>query len=246
MSEQQPGGDARTEVRDQGPEAHGPPSGTATAGPGPSDRPGRDREPARTGAAIGWGIAFITAGVLWVLALLDVPIAWELVLPAGIIVIGVALLAGVRGPVRSGLIGLGVVLAVVAVVAMAIPSLAFTAGERQVTPGSVAELERTYEPGAGVLQLDLRDLDLPAGTTTVAARVNFGELVVTVPSDVAVTGEASVRVGEVDTFTRTAAGFAPSVALDEPGDGTGESGDAAERTLELDLEVGFGRVEVRR
>ena len=211
----------------------------------PSD-PGREppehRPAARGAGAVGWGIAFIAAGVLWILSLLDVPIAWELVLPAGIIIIGIALLAGVRGAVRGGLIGLGVVLAVVALFAMLLPSgtfaATFTAGDNDVTVDEIADLESSYEHGAGVLSIDLSDLALPEGTTELRASVNFGELIVTVPPDVTVTGEAAVRAGEISTFGATTAGLAPRVSIDEAGDET--------RVLDLDLDVGFGQIEIRR
>jgi hypothetical protein len=200
----------------------------------------RLERPRSSGAApVGWGIALIAAGVLWILRTLGVPIAWEMILPAGVIVIGIAILAGVRGALRSGLVGLGAVLAIVAVIAMAVPSFTFTAGDRALSVDRVEDVESTYEHGAGVLRLDLSGLELPEGTTEISARVNFGELVVIVPPDATVTGTASVRIGEVSTFGRTAAGFAPSEEFAETGQETA-------RVLELDLEVGFGRVEVRR
>jgi hypothetical protein len=189
-------------------------------------------------AAVGWGIAFVASGIVWILVQLDVPIAWELVLPTAIILVGVTLLLGVRGAARGGLIGLGGVLAVVAVATMALPTFSFTAGERVVVGGEIADLE-TYEHGAGVLRLDLRELDLPEGRTTVEASVAFGELVVVVPPDVTVEGTARVRVGEVSAFGRSTAGFAPRRELRDPGADDG-------RVLELDLEVGFGRIDIRR
>jgi predicted membrane protein len=217
-----------------------PPTGPS----GPRREPPEDRPASRGGgAAVGWGIAFIAAGVLWILSLLEVPIAWELVLPAGIIIIGVALLAGVRGAARSGLISLGVVLAVVALFATLLPSrtlaATFTAGDNDVTVDTVADLDPVYEHGAGVLRLDLSDLAVSEGVTQVSASVNFGELIVIVPADVTVTGETIVRAGEVSIFGSTTAGFAPSATIDEAG--TDEA-----RVLDLDLDVGFGRIEVRR
>lgn len=220
----------REETRSREPES-GPPPATAATDRGRSGG-------GRSGAAVGWGIAFLAAGVLWILALLDLAIMWEYVLPVGVVLIGVALLLGVRGPVRGGLVGFGSALAAVALVGVLVPSLTFTAGDRTIVVDAADEIASSYELGAGTLTLDLRGADLPEGTTRIAGRVNFGELVVVVPPDVTVTGQAAVRVGEVDSFDRNTAGLVPSVEIERT------VGDA-DRVLEVDLQVGFGRIEVR-
>jgi hypothetical protein len=220
----------------------GPPAGGPSPPPPPDDRapeqtPGAEPRPA-TGP-IGWALALIGAGVLWLLSLAGVQIAWELVLPVAVIVIGLVLLAGGRRVTRSGLIGLGVVLAVAALVLSVTPmQVSITAGDRIHTVTDLAELESSYRLGAGTLTLDLRDLDLPAGTTELAASVSMGELVVRVPADVTVTGTGHTLAGEVDAFGRTTAGVSPRRTLNEAGD------DAP--VLDLELRTGLGRIEVTR
>jgi predicted membrane protein len=112
-------------------------------------------------------------------------------------------------------------------------------GDRVHRPTSMAELDGRYELGAGNLQLDLRGLELPAGTTEVSASVGAGEVTVWVPADVAVEVEAGTGAGDLDILGRRSNGLGPRVSHSVPGDG----GDAR---LVLDLSAGVGSVEVRR
>lgn len=192
---------------------------------------------ARSGA-IGWGIALVGLGILWILVQVGVSVAWEIALPVGIILVGLALLLGVRGGARAGLVGMGLVLTVSALVVTTMPTVVFSVENRDVSVDTVADIE-PYEQGAGQLHLDLRDLDMPVGRTPVEARLGFGELVVIVPPDVTIVGDAGVRAGEITAFGRSTAGFTPGLKIEEVGGDT-------ERILELDLEVGFGRIEIRR
>lgn len=214
-----------------------------TVPPPPADRPpGRSASAdRRTGIRpLGWALALIGAGVVWLLHLVGVTIDWQLTLPLAIIAIGSVLLIGGRYVARSGLVGLGLLLTVIALVLSVSPvTPSITAGDRDHTVADVAELDASYTLGAGTLTLDLRDLDLPAGTTELSASVAMGELVVRVPTDVRVTGTGQTFVGEVDIFGRTTAGVAPRAALEE-------AGTDDDRVLDLDLRTGFGRIEVTR
>jgi hypothetical protein len=204
----------------------------------PDPPPGDDRKPRRS-RPVGWGIAFIAAGVLWMLSLAGVDIRWDLVVPVALIGIGLALAVGARWGTGGGLLGLGIVLTIVAIVTSLLPvPVTASAGDRELTITEITELQPSYSLGAGSLTLDLRDLELPRGTTEVAARVTLGELVVRVPDDVAVTGRASVTIGEVEGFDHTNEGIGPSIQLS--GDGPDDA------ILELDLRAGIGRIEVTR
>ena len=66
-------------------------------------------------------------------------------------------------------------------------------GDRTERPVTPAELD-TYELGAGDFVLDLRQLQVPPGTTAVRARVGVGELVVELPDGVSAQVVASTGV----------------------------------------------------
>ena len=229
-----------THPPDTGPPAYGP-TPPPPDGREPEEPSGAEPRPAATGS-VGWALALIGAGVLWLLHLAGVAIAWELVLPVAVVAIGVVLLAGGRRVARSGLIGLGVVLTVAARVLSVTPlAVSFAAGDRTHTVTDPAELESSYRLGSGTLTLGLRDLELPEGTTELAASVSMGELVIRVPADVTVTGTGTghTLAGEVDGFGRTAAGVAPRRVRDEAGVGGAP-------VLDLELWSGLGRIEVTR
>ena len=207
-----------------------------TSPPGPPPEP--DREPRRS-RPIGWGLAFIGVGILWMLSLAGVAIRWDLIVPIVLIGIGLLLAVGAGWGTGGGLLGLGIVLTIVAIVTSLLPIPATArAGDRDLTVTEISDLDPSYSLGAGTLTLDLRDLELPTGTTEVAARVTLGELVVRVPDGVAIAGQARVTIGEAEGFDRTDAGIGPSVELSRDG--------PADRILELDLRTGIGRIEVTR
>ena len=107
-------------------------------------------------------------------------------------------------------------------------------GHWRHTPADLTE----YELGVGNLQVDLRQLQVPAGTTLVEARVGIGELDVELPDGVSVQVEATSGLGEVQVLGQEEGGFGSRV--DAVGLGGGD------RRLRLDLRVGLGQVRVER
>jgi phage shock protein PspC (stress-responsive transcriptional regulator) len=73
-------------------------------------------------------------------------------------------------------------------------------GHKSFTPTSTAALEQTYRLGIGELDLDLTQLSLPVGETRVKARVDYGDVEVVVPSDVAVRAYGRARLGYVNVL----------------------------------------------
>jgi hypothetical protein len=249
--------DDRPETAPPTPPPGTPPGGyAAPSDPGSSAAGTADWSPAPTGAGwsaptgsgapephhrrpVGLALVLITVGVVWLLALAGVSLPWELLVPGALVVTGVLVLLSSRWRGGNGLIGFGIALAIFALV-VAVPSpAALSAGDRTIAVTDVADLEDRYGLGAGTMTLDLRELDLPPGTTEVRAGVNLGELVVVVPPDATITGEGRVFLGEIEHFDRTSGGVAPRAALSEPGDD-------ADRILDLRLRVGLGQIEVRR
>lgn len=110
-------------------------------------------------------------------------------------------------------------------------------GDREYSATTVAQLDSSYELGIGTMQLDLSGLELPAGTThAVRARIDIGDLVVTVPPDVALQVVARARAGDVRVLREESNGWEVERRLSETGD----------RTLVLDASVGAGSVHVDR
>jgi phage shock protein PspC (stress-responsive transcriptional regulator) len=107
-------------------------------------------------------------------------------------------------------------------------------GEKTFAPTSVAALERTYRLGIGELNLDLTNLRLPVGNTRVRARVDYGDLRIIVPSDIAVRAYGKARLGYVNVLGdeddgRNADERAPAVGA---------------RVLVLDARVQVGSVRI--
>jgi hypothetical protein len=187
-----------------------------------------------------WGSVLITIGALWLLSLAGVTIAWALLLPIALIAIGVLVLALGRRPIADALVGLGIAVAIVALVVPGAPQPSIiSAGDRVYTPDTMTDLASSYDLGGGTATLDLRALEVTGDTTEVAVNVGFGELVVIVPEDVELTGRARVAFGEVEVDGRTQSGVGPSLPL-----GAATAGDGP--TLDLELQVAFGRIEVTR
>jgi predicted membrane protein len=141
----------------------------------------------------------------------------------------------------GALAALGVVFAtvVVAVTTIDLP-LEGPIGDRTEHPTTVLDLEETYRQSIGELEVDLRDLALPAGTTEVAASVGIGELTVYVPDDVRVEVDADVTGGEADIFGESMSGRNIEGIFQEEGVRPNAP------VLDLDVDVGFGDLEVRR
>jgi phage shock protein PspC (stress-responsive transcriptional regulator) len=134
-------------------------------------------------------------------------------------------------------LGVIVLAAIAAVIAFAsiYMHLGDGVGERTYSPAAVTALHDRYRLGTGHLTLDLSQLALPPGTTTVNAHLGVGELDVTVPHN------AAVRVlGHVSW------GDASILGHDENGhDVSTDVGASAPRLL-IDAHVGVGHIEVTR
>lgn len=214
----------------------GPGAGAAHGTGAGSDRP-RQRRPVLA------GVALVAVGTVWLLRIAGIDVAWTRLVPWALVVVGALVLwRGRRGEGEvGGLVAVGVALAIVGVLTTLVPSLpdrpSPVVGDRTVDPSSVAEFEDGYALGVGTMTIDLSDVVLPRGTTTLTAAVAVGELTVIVPEGVVVRGHVGAGLGDVDALGRTRSGIAPTVEVDEG---------AGPVVLEVDLTVGLGEVEVRR
>lgn len=213
------------------------PTGPAPTGPASQ----RDRHGPAT-ATVLLGALLVLVGIGWLLDAAGVEVPWRAVLPAALIAVGLACVAGAFRGRQHALMVVGVALMVVLSVAVAadwdldVP-LAGGVGDRTEQPTTPADLT-TYELGVGDLLLDLRQLQVPPGTTAVEARVGVGELVVELPDGVTVEVLASSGLGEVQVLGQQEGGFGSRI------DAVFEGG--GDRRLQLDARVGLGQVRVER
>ena len=188
------------------------------------------------------GALLVLVGIAWLLDASGVEVPWRAILPGALIAVGLACVAGAFRGRQHALMVVGVVLMLVLSLAAAadwdldVP-LGGGIGDRTERPSTPADLTE-YELGVGNLQVDLRQLQVPAGTTEVEARVGIGELGVAVPDGVSVEVVARSGLGEVQVLGEQEGGFATRVAT------TAEAG--GDRRLRLDLRVGLGQVRVER
>jgi Cell wall-active antibiotics response 4TMS YvqF len=188
------------------------------------------------------GALLVLVGIAWLLDAAGVEVPWRAVLPAALIAVGLACVAGAFRGRQHALMAVGVGLTVVLSVAVAadwdldVP-LAGGVGDRTERPSSPAELTE-YELGVGNLVVDLRQLQVPAGTTVVEARVGIGELEVELPDGVSVQVEARSGLGEVQALGQQEGGFGSRVEA--------SSEVVPDRRLRLDVRVGLGQVRVER
>jgi hypothetical protein len=223
-------------------------AGVTPPGPATAPLPKRRPEPPKPKRSLPLGslvlgLLLVLIGVGWLLETTGaVEVPWGALIPGGLIVVGLALLIGSsRGQKTGGLVGIGVVLAVMAgLFALVDVPLGSGVGERSVRPTRVQELERSYELAVGELTVDLGRLDLASGTTRVEAHVAMGQLRVFVPEGVPLLIEGEAAVGSVRLLDRSADGLGAGTVFRD-GDYRG-----APRRLHLELSVGVGDVEVRR
>ncbi len=111
-------------------------------------------------------------------------------------------------------------------------------GDRSYAPVSARQLDTSYELGIGSLRLDLSQLALaPGETRTVKARVDVGDLDVTVPDGVSLHLTARARAGYVRILGSESDGWEVERATSVAG---------GDRTLVLDAGVGAGAVRIDR
>ncbi|MBE2319005.1 PspC domain-containing protein [Solirubrobacter sp. CPCC 204708] len=169
-----------------------------------------------------------------------VGIGFVVALGGGVAVAIVSMVAGL-GLVTAGLLGgprwliLPVIVLVLplAVVSAADLDLEGGVGERRHAPLAVADLRPEYRVGVGRMELDLRDLNVPAGSTEVKVNVGIGEARVLVPNDVCASIDGDIGVGAADIPNRFKEG--PDIAIRE-----------ARKQLVIKADIGVGHLQVDR
>jgi hypothetical protein len=156
------------------------------------------------------------------------------------IVAGVALLAaGLLGGPRWIILPVIVLVVPLAVVSAAGIDLHGGVGRRDYRPTSIASLRPEYRVGAGRLNLDLRNLTLPAGRTDVKLVVGVGEAVVRVPQGACVSTDAKIGAGQADLLDGVGHG-----GLDVAVDDVAASGDHP--MVHVNADIGVGHLQLVR
>jgi len=187
-------------------------------------------------APIVFGVLLIWAGIAF---LGDVTL--ETGLAGALLIIGVgfvfgAFVGGSRVLILPALL-VGAALAVTAVVDIPLDG---PVGQQRWTPGSLEDLDERYEVSLGEGTLDLTALTIPEGDRVqVDVSVGVGHLVVLVPVPMAVDVTTDLGAGESNVFGQRQEGM--DITTEQSVAGSPSSG-----TMDLDLEVGLGQIEVRR
>ncbi|MEU2621189.1 PspC domain-containing protein [Streptomyces sp. NPDC007157] len=152
------------------------------------------------------------------------------------------------GRTGAGSLFLALVTAALLAASTALPSDISTHWTRESwTPATAAQVATEYDLGTGVATLDLRHIRIAEGqTVSTAAEVGAGQLKIVVPADVTVRMSIDVGVGDIQLpgddkkDVDVEPGKHKDVTL-RPTGGAKNTG-----TLDLDLQVGAGQVEVSR
>jgi hypothetical protein len=190
------------------------------------------------------GLLLVLVGLGWLLDSLGaVDVRWAMILPAVLVIIGVALLSTAHRGGSGGLIAAGIVVSILVLVTSLL-SVPFTGrlsgiGDVDERPVAVEDVEPGFGLGIGSMTIDLREVPLPDEPTTVEAGVGIGELVVRVPDGATVEVHARAGAGEVvvDREARSGVGVDLRDRIE---------GSDPEVVLRLEVSVGLGKVEVRR
>ncbi|MGZ8686995.1 MAG: PspC domain-containing protein [Gaiellaceae bacterium] len=189
------------------------------------------------------GALLAAAGLLGLLAVLDVyDVEVAVALAGALALVGAAVAVGaLTGRRVGGLVVLGLVLLPAFGLAASTPvSFSSGVGGRVERPLAATALQDSYELGIGDFTVDLADVALPPGTTNVEVKLGIGEVVVTVPEDVALEIDARAGVGDVTVLGEHDDGPGAHKRVSV----AGSTPDAP--VLELDADVAIGSLEVRR
>ena len=201
------------------------------------------REAGRQTPRLVAGGVLILIGALWLLertGAIDLNVTTVLALAT--MLVGLALMVLSREGSHSGLVVLGIILAVVTGLTALAPVEGFQGGvgDRRVEVNRASDIASSYEVAMGTLTIDLSGIEDQGNLGTLTARVGMGEMVIQVPEGMGVEVRAQVAAGEVNLFGESVGGVGVEDTQRSPGF------EDADQQLVIDAEVFMGRVEVRQ
>ena len=195
-----------------------------------------------------FAVALIVTGLVVALNNLDVlDLSVGQVLAVFLTVLGAGLLAGTWWGRAWGLIPVGLLaVPVVAVAALAGPvPVEGGVAERLFQPTGPADVRPAYRLAGGEMILDLSGVKFGQGAPPVQASVAGGRMLVVLPDEVAAEVRGRVGVGALDLLGHVDTGAQVDSSVTEPPVKAPAKG-AAAPTVKLDLQAGYGVIEVRR
>jgi hypothetical protein len=182
------------------------------------------------------GTVFIGLGIMAMLDTSDVvrpSFSHYMTLAVGIV--GVGLLVGSVYGRSRGLIFAGVVLVPI-MLASSVVTATFDGGwgDPVFRPRSLSEIDSHYTLTGGEMEIDLRRIQLDGKVVEIEGDLGFGRLLVLVPADAGLDVTAHVGFGDVIVFGDHNGGVDVDRTVRVDGDGV----------IELDLDVGFGALEL--
>jgi hypothetical protein len=185
------------------------------------------------------GALVVLVGIGWTVDLTtEATVAWGLLLPAALMLVGLGVMYGARRQDVGGLVTLGVLLTVATVISGAISFIGPWNGVGQVreAPTVVADVSEVYEHGIGDYILDLGMVPF-VDDQTVSLNMGVGAARIIVPRDAKVVVHAETGIGKLVLFNRVVDGL--GLSLDQTWPGTGP-------TIHINAELGIGELEIRR
>ena len=198
--------------------------------------PSRPDNRSGVGGPIVVGGLLVLAGAVWLLSNLGlIDVSFGFVGSVLLIVLGVALVFLARTGPHRGLVAVGILLTILLAVFTGVGS-----PSRTFHPTSASALRPSYELGFGSLTIDLEDVNLPAGDTSLRAHVGTGRVAVIVPADVGVEVRAEAGTGQMSILGNHRGGTGIEDTVRSSNYAT------ADKRLLLDVSAGTGSVEVGR
>lgn len=206
---------------------------------GPPESPAPPPRRSRRGTRVVGGVMLLVAGLVsGALAVTGADLAWQEAAGIAVIAAGATLaVGGMFGASPWLIVPPLAVAASVAALGAAGVELEGPVGERHHAPALASQLPDEYRVAIGELDVDLRDVRFPPGTTELRAQVGMGELTVRVPAGVRVQIDGHAGAGEV----RLPGGTSDGTDVDRTEIIAAPEGAPL---LVLDAEVGFGELTV--